>query len=649
MEQRNLPETMHKEIELDFLGQDILQFILEQPHTPNILSGLAGKIGSILDAEVCIIVAAKNSSQQTNGIGYWQENSTFLATNVLQKLARLSLDSLQSERLDLLKGAKLSLSSLIDPALETLPSKTWLGIITQYQHQTNGLVLLLKSGVPEEMNSETEILSRTSDSMAIAISQIQLQQQTQTQARYQSLLRNISREISQSSHPQELFKTCLAHICNALKLDRGMTVMLKYKNPLRAKHRQKQSVKGTARITSLWNAQDATAQSDSGLKFNLNNSHFCQQAWCKAPNYLAFEADAPFPDLTVKSHDLLHTDGSALLMMPLMGKKSSDSDPASVLGFLVLQYNREHIWSPDELDLIDWVSIQLSTALVHYQTLTQVQSIVEERTSQLKWSLDVQAKLSTRMRQQIEQLQKLNLLKDDFMSSMSHELKTPLTSMKMAIMMLRQANISPEMREKYLDILEQEWNREYDLIKDLLTLQSMESGELNYTPEELNLSQIITSLAKPFTDKWQSEKGIKLQTNLADPNLKINTDVESLENILSELLLNAAKYSEENTIIQLYAQSQTTIKGKNIIISITNQGIEITPEEMPHIFDKFRRGKGVTDRAVPGTGLGLALVKHLVEHLNGTIEVTNEPKNKKLSSYLTTFILKLPQFQPSIS
>ena len=141
---------------------------------------------------------------------------------------------------------------------------------------------------------------------------------------------------------------------------------------------------------------------------------------------------------------------------------------------------------------------------------------------------------------------------------------------------------------------------------------------------------------------------IGLITTISEPNLKIYTDAESFEHILNELLLNAGKYSDPDTEIKLMVSSQSNGKERDIIISVANVGTEITPEELPHIFDKFRRGQGVTDRAVPGTGLGLTLVQYLVEHLNGTIEVTNEPLNSDSAAFLTTFVLKLPQIQPSV-
>jgi signal transduction histidine kinase len=201
------------------------------------------------------------------------------------------------------------------------------------------------------------------------------------------------------------------------------------------------------------------------------------------------------------------------------------------------------------------------------------------------------------------------------------------------------------MREKYLDILEQEWNREYNLIKDLLTLQQVESGELSYKPQELDLGETIENLKQSFAAKWQTERNLNLVCTVDPPELKIHTDAESLEYILHELILNAGKYCDAQTTIKLSASHQLTAPQSEIVIAVANFGAGITPEELPYIFDKFRRGKGVTDRAVPGTGLGLTLVQYLVEHLNGKIEVTSNPVDDEKTTFLTTFMLKLPQIQ----
>ncbi|MGL5796434.1 MAG: GAF domain-containing sensor histidine kinase, partial [Waterburya sp.] len=633
----------------------ILQVILESSNSSTILSKLANKLGDLLVVDACIVVSAPANYISMNEIGDWQSKNTSLSPKVQSQLVQqLSYVTLNNDDYASSFLSDRALSTELQPLkhllTELFPTKSWLGVTTKYQNQTNGLILLFKSQSSEWTQSEYELLSNISDSMAIAISQVQLKQQANTKARYQSLLKHLSREINQSSHPQSLFNICVAKICTTLQVDRGMLLMLKYQNPLIAKGRRQKLVKGTVKIASYWSLKAENLTSQSELAFNLHDSDLCQQAWQNAPECLFFNSQTSFPDLSPDQlPSPLQSEGSALLMMPLMGKKTSETDSAVVLGFLVCQHNSIRHWSEDELDLIDWISVQISTAIIHHQTLNQVQSIVDERTAQLKSSLDVQAKLSAKMRQHIEQLQKLHELKDDFMNSMSHELKTPLTSMKMAIKMLRQTEISPAMREKYLNILEQEWNREYSLIKDLLTLQQVESGELTYRPQELDLAPTINHLTQSFIDKWQPEKGLNLNTVISQTNLKIYSDPESLEHILNELLLNAAKYADAHTAIEFSVASHMNLKGKEIVIAITNHGAGITPEELPHIFEKFRRGKGVTDRAVPGTGLGLTLVQYLVEHLNGTIEVSSQPLADDETIFVTTFVLRLPQFQPAIS
>lgn len=645
MDQQNIPNTMPHSSRIEHrsrdISHDILKTILEKQKDNCLLSDLAEKIGISLKAEACIIVSTMNNDTSRE-INYWEDNHNLWSSKILDELSDLRLNP---------NGLSSDILKQVDNLLKkVLPSINWLGTTTQNQHQVNGLILLLRSDASPWSHSEQKLLTLISDSMSIAISQTQLQQQSNNKSKYHSLLKNLSREVSCTRHPDLLFKNCLTEVCETLSLDRGMILMLKYQNPLQAKSKNTdKSVRGTVEIACHWDAHTNVHTQDKQL-FPFSYSALCQQGWQTAPNRLCFDSGTPFPDLDPPDDSIsLKSQGEALLMVPLMGKKISETSPAAVWGFLVLQHDSPRQWAEDELDLVDWIGVQISTAIVHHQTLNQVQSIVDERTAQLKWSLDVQAKLSEKMRQHIEQLQRLNQLKDDFMNSMSHELKTPLTSMKMAIMMLRQSQISPEMREKYLNILEQEWNREYGLIKDLLTLQELESGQLAYSPEELDLARTINNLLESLQDKFSTHQNLKIETNISESDLKINTDADSLTNVLKELLVNAGKYSAANTTIKVSVENQATFKGKYIVIAIANYGAGITPEELPHIFDKFRRGAGVTDRAVPGTGLGLTLVKNLVDHLNGTINVTSEPIEDDADLHLTTFILELPQFQPPIS
>lgn len=634
------------------IEQQILRLI-SQSNSSTLVEQLASHLGKLFQADICGVMSG-NLDRSDNLEIHWWHNEHF---------APIELDKSSEYLIQLLRED----SAAIEPRLKNdinlevsgkfLPPLSSLCVKTSFQSQINGAVVLLRPQSYQWTSSEIQLLTKISDSMAIALSQVQLQQIARTKTQYHNLLSRITQAIGNSSEIETLFQLSLSEIGQVLKLNRSKILTLKYKDPLFAQRRSSQkSIQAAVTIAYRWS--DAAAESsllgneekESVVKetpqlinsetvtFQLTESPWCQKALEKAPEALIVEEKAAFLDFIPENSQSPGT--SALLIVPLMGTNSRDLQSAVVLGFLVLEKNNPHSWTQDEIDLVNWIAVQLSVALIHNQTLSQVQSIVEERTAQLKWSLEVQAKLSEKMRRQIQQLRQLNELKDDFLSSMSHELKTPLTSMKMAIQMLRQP-IPEEMRERYLNILEQEWNREYNLIKDLLTLQQVESGELSFAPEELNLDQIIQDLATGFTEKWHSSKGLNLESELSDPNLTLYSDSDSLNHVLNELLVNAGKYSDPDTTVKICVANHLTLQGKEVKISITNYGAGITPEELPYIFDKFRRGKGVTDRAVPGTGLGLSLVKHLVEHLNGEIFVTSEPIAESSEVFETTFTVKL--------
>jgi signal transduction histidine kinase len=620
---------------LNQIAEQILTLIANSQDSSALLNALALSIGKSFQVDACIAISACKHFPQNLAIGWWSESSfPVVDERVLQKSC-----------FELLNQATKQQFSLKENEFPPIFTGHKSSLTANFQGKVDGALVLLQQEANSWSSSQKQQLEAISDVIAIAFDRVQLQQRVQTQASYQHLLNRLSAAISESSDLKILFNLALSEIGKALKIDRAEILTVKYRDPFFIQRKRQQIIKATLTVAESWSEREKNVVLPEKFSFELSNSQWCQKALEQAPLPLVVNEGANFPDLDLKflPDKVKLPQSSALLMIPLMGKTSSEAQPALVLGFLTLQRDRLYTWNDEEINLINWISVQLSTALIHHQTLNQVQSIVEERTSQLKWSLDVQAKLSEKMRQQIEQLKKLNELKDDFLSSMSHELKTPMTSMKMAISMLRQ-NIPDAMREKYLNILEQEWHREYNLIKDLLTLQQVESGELTFNPKELNLNQIVENLSVSFTEKWHSLKGLTLKTTLSDSNLHFYADFDSLHHILSELLLNAGKYSDADTVISLAATTRHTLKGKEVEITINNYGTGIEADELPYIFDKFRRGKGVTDRAVAGTGLGLTLVKHLVEHLNGKIDVTSEAvTNSEL--YQTTFTVVLPQYK----
>ena len=324
----------------------------------------------------------------------------------------------------------------------------------------------------------------------------------------------------------------------------------------------------------------------------------------------------------------------ALLMVPLENK-------GRPLGFLVIQNSQARHWTEQEIDFAQLIAGQVSSAIIQTETLRQVESMVEDRTAQLQHSVDLQAKLYELNRKQIERLREMNKRMDEFLSTLSHELRTPLTSMMLAIRMLREAQLSPERRAQYLNILEQQCAQETSLINDLLALQELETRQVVMQLQSIDLPGFVRDLEAGFVQRWAA-KGLSLQMDLPS-SLMISTDVSSLNRVLLELLTNAGKYSDPSTVISLQV---TQSIDRQIAVEITNQGGGIPADELPYIFEKFRRCQGITDNAVPGTGLGLALVKSLIQHLGGTISATSHPL-EDASTYETTFTILLPKVPES--
>ncbi|MGQ4649744.1 ATP-binding protein [Lyngbya aestuarii] len=342
----------------------------------------------------------------------------------------------------------------------------------------------------------------------------------------------------------------------------------------------------------------------------------------------------------------------ATVIFPLLGSKSKKSESTTILGFLVLQNPQPRPWLPDELDLIQWVSRQVSSVILQNQALDTKQTLVKypNPTAQLQHPQPTNQELDEKKHQHLEQVQELNQLKEEFMSTMSHELRTPLTTMTLAIRMLRQAKLPSKRREKYLEILEEQCNREIELINDLLSLQQLESDSSHIQPQKIDLFLFIRKLAESFQAKW-TDKGLTLIVETPfgaldksqEHSLILEIDPDSLNRILWELLTNAGKYSYPNTTVYLQIIHPVQSPINQVVFTLTNTGASISPTDMKYIFDKFRRGQDATQKAVQGTGLGLALVKCLVQRLDGTIEVSSLPCDDS-QSYLTSFTVTLPQF-----
>jgi signal transduction histidine kinase/pSer/pThr/pTyr-binding forkhead associated (FHA) protein/predicted nucleic acid-binding protein len=303
----------------------------------------------------------------------------------------------------------------------------------------------------------------------------------------------------------------------------------------------------------------------------------------------------------------------------------------SPLGLSTAVENKDYHQNLDELNLVKTIADQCAIAIHQAQLYLQVQDLnadlerqVQERTAQL--------------RQKMQELQRLNALKDDFLSAVSHELRTPMANIKMAIHMLKQFPMDTK-QERYLKILAIECSRETELINDLLDLQRLEAGANPVGLEPLNLSVWLPNVLEPFQNRTQQRKQV-LQIDYPQNLLTFKSNRNALERILVELLNNACKYTPAEGEISLVVQNVHQPEPM-ILFKVGNQS-EIPTSELPRIFDKFYRIPNADPWKQGGTGLGLALVKKLVEQLQGKILVSSQGGH-------TVFTVELPLVGDTVS
>ncbi|MBW4520505.1 MAG: response regulator [Scytolyngbya sp. HA4215-MV1] len=249
-----------------------------------------------------------------------------------------------------------------------------------------------------------------------------------------------------------------------------------------------------------------------------------------------------------------------------------------------------------------------------------------------------QARLYEAAQAQVKELERLDQLKDDFLNTISHELRTPISSMKMVIQLLntltdqgkyfveelsKSSNRSNRIM-RYFEVLQQECDRELALVEDLLSLQNMEAGTYHDQLAPIDLCDFLLHLIKPFETRTQNQQQ-SLEVNLPADLPALKFDPLVMNRVITELLSNACKYTPAGGKISISAklsQKKTTPYSTDWLqLSITNTGVEIAPAEHARIFERFYRIPKNDPWKHGGTGLGLALVKKLIEQMNGSIQV----------------------------
>ena len=221
--------------------------------------------------------------------------------------------------------------------------------------------------------------------------------------------------------------------------------------------------------------------------------------------------------------------------------------------------------------------------------------------------------IGTAINKMAQELSGTETLRTDFIANVSHELKTPLAVMGNYATMLQRPGISEEEKNAYAKAISEAARRLAQLITNILKLNKLENQQIFPQLEEYDLGEQLCECLLQFEDAWE-RKQLHIETDIED-NVRIRSDGELLRLVWSNLISNAVKFTPAGGTVGVSLKTC----GDSILVSVRDTGCGMKPETGKHIFEKFYQGD--TSHATQGNGLGLALVKRVMDILNGEIGI----------------------------
>jgi len=236
------------------------------------------------------------------------------------------------------------------------------------------------------------------------------------------------------------------------------------------------------------------------------------------------------------------------------------------------------------------------------------------------------------LRGAVDRLNEADRRKDEFLATLSHELRNPLAPIRNAVQILKLAGLNNPDLEWGRDVIERQVDALAHLLEDLFDVSRITRGRLELRKERILLSDVVEAAletSRPMIEAGHHE----LTVSLPPEAIQLDADPIRLSQVFSNLLVNAAKYTDEHGRIALV----TTVENDNVSVSIKDTGIGISPEALPRIFEIFSQSPRTLDRSQGGLGIGLSLARGIIALHEGSIEARSEGSGKG-----SEFIVRLP-------
>ncbi|MGH9938731.1 MAG: PAS domain-containing protein [Blastocatellia bacterium] len=236
------------------------------------------------------------------------------------------------------------------------------------------------------------------------------------------------------------------------------------------------------------------------------------------------------------------------------------------------------------------------------------------------------------LRRQTEALREADRRKDDFLATLAHELRNPLAPIRNAVRILTLRGDDPAVVTQTNEVMDRQVQQMVRLVDDLLEVSRIGRGKINLQKAPVHLAEVVATAVETSRPLIEAH-GHTLTVSLPDCAARVEADAARLAQVLSNLLNNAAKYTEDGGQIDLIAECVN----EEVTLRVRDNGIGIAPEKLPRVFDMFAQIAGETDRSQGGLGIGLTLARRLVEMHGGKIEVRSAGLGKG-----SEFLVRLP-------
>jgi PAS domain S-box-containing protein len=229
-------------------------------------------------------------------------------------------------------------------------------------------------------------------------------------------------------------------------------------------------------------------------------------------------------------------------------------------------------------------------------------------------------------------LREANRVKDEFLATLSHELRTPLTAVLGWVHLLRSRKLDAAMQQRAMEVIDRNAKAQAQLIADILDVSRIVTGKFRLEPSPVDIGPIIDAAVDSVRPAAEA-KQIRLEPAL-DPRLgPLIADADRIQQVVWNLLSNAIKFTPEGGEVKLdIARAASQVQ-----ITVSDNGLGIEPDLLPYVFERFRQGDSSSTRSHGGLGLGLAIVRHIVELHGGTVDASSEGAGRG-----ATFVVRLP-------